>query len=144
MSKEYCETRSALLKGKSYDELFGKEEADRLRKVRSESVVGEKNPAWAGGVWVENDPYPQEFYDIRPMIRKRDCLKCALCGESHFDLYGETGHGLDVHHIDYDKQNIDESNFISLCRVCHAKTNFNRDFWTGFFKGMVDCIHFMG
>jgi len=31
--------------------------------------------------------------------------------------------------IDYNKENLEESNLISLCMPCHRKTNFNRDYW---------------
>lgn len=136
--------RSEALKGRTYVEMFGEEEAERLKKLRSEAMMGENSPSWAGGVWVRSDPYPKEFYDIRPEVRKRDGLKCRICEVSHFDLWGETGRGLDVHHIDYDKQNTDMSNLVSLCRSCHVKTNVNRPFWTGFFQGMMNCIQFMG
>lgn len=41
---------------------------------------------------------------------------------------------LTVHHIDYDKYNCNEQNLITLCRSCHPKTNFNRDYWKLFFR----------
>lgn len=144
MSAESKQKKSDALKGRTYVDMFGEEETERLKKIRSEAMMGEKSPSWAGGVWVENDPYPKEYYDIRPEVRKRDGLVCQICGVSHGDLWGETGRGLDVHHIDYDKQNSDMMNLISLCRSCHVKTNFNRPFWTGFFQGMMKCIQFMG
>jgi 5-methylcytosine-specific restriction endonuclease McrA len=40
---------------------------------------------------------------------------------------------LDVHHIDYDKDNLSPNNLITLCRRCHVKTNNNRDFWRNYF-----------
>ena len=42
--------------------------------------------------------------------------------------------GYDVHHIDYDKFNNCVANLITLCRSCHAKTNFNRESWIEYFK----------
>jgi hypothetical protein len=35
----------------------------------------------------------------------------------------------DVHHIDYDKANCAKENLITLCEVCHGRTNYNRDYW---------------
>lgn len=37
-------------------------------------------------------------------------------------------------HIDYDKKNCNSDNLITLCRVCHIKTNFNRSYWINYFK----------
>lgn len=144
MSEKSKQKKSDALKGRTYVEMFGEEEAERLKQIRSDAMMGENSPSWAGGVWVKNDPYPKEYYAIRSEVRKRDGLVCQICGVSHGDLWGETGRGLDVHHIDYDKQNSDMMNLISLCRSCHARTNVNRPFWTGFFRGMMSCIQFMG
>ena len=38
-------------------------------------------------------------------------------------------------HIDYDKDNLDPKNLISLCKSCHMKTNHNRAYWINYFKG---------
>jgi hypothetical protein len=44
---------------------------------------------------------------------------------------------LDIHHIDYDKNNLQENNLISLCQKCHGKTNFNREYWFKILKDKV-------
>ena len=36
--------------------------------------------------------------------------------------------------IDYNKINLDPVNLISLCRSCHAKTSFNREYWQEYFQ----------
>ena len=77
------------------------------------------------GIPYENKDYPAIFYRIRTKIRKRDNYICQICRE----------YGKEVHHIDYDKENNDESNLITLCKTCHTKTNFNREYWTNYFKG---------
>ena len=41
---------------------------------------------------------------------------------------------INVHHIDYDKNNSNPNNLIVLCKGCHAKTNFNREYWGSYFK----------
>ena len=38
-----------------------------------------------------------------------------------------------IHHIDYDKNNLDPKNLITLCQSCHIKTNYNRTFWMRYF-----------
>jgi hypothetical protein len=69
--------------------------------------------------------YPKEFSpSLRHRVRRRDKFTCQLCGR-HQDQVGT----LHVHHIDYDKNNNNASNLISLCRVCHGKTNIGLDAW---------------
>ena len=45
---------------------------------------------------------------------------------------------LDVHHIDYNKQNCKENNLISLCQNCHITTNGNRDFWFAYYTYIME------
>lgn len=92
----------------------------------------------------ENSPHfikdLQRYYPIvftgqlRRYIRDRDNHKCQLCGK----LEQNNCRKLDVHHIDYDKQNCDEDNLISLCINCHVSTNHNRNYWQYYFKKL--CI----
>ena len=44
--------------------------------------------------------------------------ECAACGRTDFEATF-----LDVHHIDGDRANRDESNVIPLCRQCHSKVH---------------------
>lgn len=61
--------------------------------------------------------------DIKEKIRKRDGYKCFICNkEQGIKL-------LPVHHIDYNQGNNDDSNLITLCTTCHARTNSNYDYW---------------
>ena len=60
--------------------------------------------------------YPLGFdMDLKEQIRDRDGRRCVNCGMDEKD----SGERLCVHHIDRDKQNIDDSNLVSVCRVCH-------------------------
>lgn len=90
---------------------------------RGYKVTGDKNGSWHGGI--THDPYSGTFTDeLKTEVRKRDNFLCKICSE-----YGHV-----VHHIDYDKTNSDVSNLITLCRSCHAKTNFDRNTWIRFFN----------
>jgi len=87
---------------------------------------GKKNPSWAGGISFE--PYSVDWtVTLKRAIRERDNYICQICSK-----YGNI-----VHHIDYDKKNCDPKNLITLCRGCHAKTNFNRKHWQNFLKEMM-------
>lgn len=93
------------------------------------SLGGSGNPAWKGGL--SFGPYPTQWTaKLRDMIRARDCHACRLCGA----VAG--GRRLHVHHIDYDKANLNPSNLITLCHQCHPKTNFNRAHWQTSLAGM--------
>jgi 5-methylcytosine-specific restriction endonuclease McrA len=76
------------------------------------------------------EPYSSEFTEqLKNQIRRRDNYECQNCGmteEEHSIVYGRV---LDVHHIDYDKQNCKEYNLISLCCGCNLRANYNRDYW---------------
>lgn len=64
---------------------------------------------------------------MRRQIRERDGYTCRYCG----------GFGNCVHHIDYDKNNNDPLNLVTLCASCHGMTtNNNRDLWTGIFNSL--------
>ena len=75
--------------------------------------------------------YGKFFNDeLKNQIRKRDNYICQKCGYSQKQL----GHTLQVHHIDYNKKNINKKNLISLCNSCHCKTNYKREYWTEHFN----------
>ena len=46
-----------------------------------------------------------------------------------------------VHHIDYNKNNCDPKNLITLCNNCHSKTNTNRKYWVGYFKDLLEKLY---
>lgn len=93
---------------------------------QSEKIRGKNHPAWRGGSG--NKGYPAHWNSkFKKSIRKRDDYTCALCGN----------YGKQVHHIDYIKQNTTPENCITLCRSCHAKTNFNRSRWLLVFEKVV-------
>jgi ribosomal protein S14 len=88
---------------------------------------GKNAPNWQGGI--TNYPYPYEFRSLRKEIRKRDGYKCRMCGCSQ----EKNNRGLQVHHIDYNKYNIEPNNLITLCNKCHGRTHIHRSYWIGFF-----------
>lgn len=97
-----------------------------------EKRSGENNPRWRGGI--SRLPYPFEFNEnLKERIRERDNHQCQLCGIPQ----AECIMALDVHHIDYDKENLADENLISLCKPCNARVNGNRDYWTKYFQGKM-------
>ena len=101
---------------------------DTKRKIRIKNS-GENHPRWKGGI--SREPYGFDFNEeLKELIRKRDNYKCQLCGCPQEEC--ETK--LPIHHIDYDKENSNPNNLISLCISCHSKTNEKRDYWVGYLK----------
>ena len=101
------------------------------RLKQSTRMRGERNHFWEGGKTKEI--YPEGWNKIlKNIIRERDDYICQMegCGIHQDELSCK----LDVHHIDYNKDNIDPKNLISLCRSCHIKTNCNRDYWLNYFN----------
>jgi 5-methylcytosine-specific restriction endonuclease McrA len=104
--------------------------------------AGKKHPWMAKGKdhynyrgGISREGYPEEWkVEFLDSIRQRDGFICQECGIHQDELSLERTKKLDIHHIDYDKENCDPKNLVSLCRSCHTKTNFNRDFWTNYFR----------
>ena len=116
---------SAAHKGKSATWNIGLKRTEEAKaKMRSKRAlqVGPKCSAWKGGISFE--PYNTDWTKtLKRIIRERDHYTCQLCSA----LQEETTHP--VHHIDYEKNNCDTKNLITLCVSCHSKTNSNRIYW---------------
>jgi len=107
-------------------------------KTRPE-MTGQNNPNWQGGT--ENKPYSFEFNEqLKEQIRKRDnyiCQNCSMTEEEHLIVNGRV---LAIHHIDYNKENNQKNNLISVCDNCNSRANFNKDYWKNFFKDKIIII----
>ena len=96
-------------------------------------LLGEKNGNWRGGKSFE--PYTPDFnQQLKDRIRVRDNFICQLCGVPEL----ECDRRLDIHHIDYNKQNCKEDNLITLCLSCNIRANFNRHYWKEYYIKMME------
>jgi hypothetical protein len=93
------------------------------RQHKKSTRIKQSLSAGGNGIPGENNPYPVEYYRIRPKILKRDNYLCQVCNKS----------GTDVHHIDYDTENNKKSNLITVCGNHNTKANYNRDYWYAYF-----------
>ena len=106
---------------------------ERLRQATLKRLANPENHYnWKGGKSFE--PYPSLFTEqLKLKIKKRDKFTCQYCRVKEKDYFEK----LSVHHIDYNKNNCEEKNLITLCRGCNAKANFNRSYWSNYFKEKV-------
>ena len=95
---------------------------------------GKNNPNYTNGK--SREPYPLEWTEIlKESIRCRDGYQCQLCSCPEV----ENCRKHPVHHIDYDKKNLDPMNLITLCARCNTIVNSNREFWTRYFQRKMLC-----
>jgi hypothetical protein len=105
--------------------------AEQKAKQTKNTPKKENHPNWNGGSSV--GPYGPEFTkELKEAVKENYEHSCQLCGV--------TGVDLDVHHVDYDKLNNSRSNLVPLCKVCHGKTNYDRQKWQTLIEGMLDRI----
>ncbi len=93
------------------------------------------------GVPYEFNKYPEEFYRVRYWIFKRDnhiCQNCNITEKEYLIIHNRK---LEIHHIDYNKQNSNENNLITLCRKCNMGANHNRTYWRDFYKNKIGVIY---
>jgi 5-methylcytosine-specific restriction endonuclease McrA len=78
------------------------------------------------------EPYSVDWTTtLKISIRQRDRYTCQICGKQQGD------NAFSVHHIDYNKQNCNPENLITLCNSCHSKTNYNRKEWIEYFNCVI-------
>ena len=111
--------------------ITGKPRSDITKFKISVANKGSNNGNWLGGVKKGRSAYGYLFTEeLKEKIKQRDNHTCQLCNKSNTFL--------NVHHIDYNKLNNKESNLITLCHSCHAKTNIkNREQWKSFLSGIL-------
>lgn len=108
-----------------------------MGKIYSIERKEKGNPNWQNGISFEL--YTQEFNnELKEKIRQRDNYTCQLCGKTQKQESKTRNRKLSVHHIDYDKENCDKSNLITLCSSCNSKVNRNRDYWFAYFTYIME------
>jgi DNA-directed RNA polymerase subunit RPC12/RpoP len=114
------------------NKFFGKE------RIKNRNFCGTNNPNYKDG---SAGIYPIDFNDsLKESIRKRDnyeCQNCSMTEEEHLIVIGKVLH---VHHINYNKQNCNEENLITLCNQCNTRANSNRDYWQKIYKEKIQII----
>jgi len=95
--------------------------SEKRRKKISESLKGEKNPNWKGGITPRRKAILDtlEYKIWRKSVFERDGFRCIVCGE--------TGGELNAHHIKksskFPELRFEISNGITMCVKCHRLTD---------------------
>jgi len=88
--------------------------------------LGKLNPNYVHGKG--HLPYTKNFPKIRKIILEKNNYICQICSKK----------GNIIHHIDYNPQNNQHTNLITLCHKCHLKSNANRDYWYVYFRYIME------
>jgi len=132
LSSNYCPECGVLLKSYKSKKCYkcnrlGTKASKETKLKYSLMRRGKNNPNWKDGKSFE--PYPINWTsEFKESIRERDNHTCKFCNKK------QGKRKLDVHHIDYNKENLNPDNLISLCKACHSKTNYNRNYWEVIFS----------
>ena len=108
----------------------GAEINDKSTRCKKCANTGKNNPAWIGGK--DKEKYVGFDREIRRRIQYRDKFTCQVCG-AKMRTFGQKTDKLEIHHLDYNKENTVPKNLVALCKTCHIRTNFDREKWIEFF-----------
>jgi hypothetical protein len=108
------------------------------RRIAQEAVTRKDGSKGTKRCFIGGREYPTEWVGIRRAIYERDNWTCQECGCKCLDKRRKLkGRKIQCHHIDYNIDNCEGDNLITLCASCHMKTNFNRDDWFFYYKQKV-------
>lgn len=106
--------------------LYAIPKSDEHKILISCTKQGIKRNEWTGFLTKQSYCYlwTESF---RELIRNRFYNKCYLCNKSKKN----NNQKLSVHHVNYDKNCLCNGGceFVPLCKICHAKTNGNRQYY---------------
>lgn len=135
-SKETREKISKSLKGRFTGEdhpMYGINHTDEVKVKMSMCKIGDNHWNWKGGI--SNDPYCEVWKDkeYKSDIKKRDENRC----QNPFCRKIKSTYGINLHHIDYNKQNCRPENLIAICHSCNVRANYERSFWQFFYTNLI-------
>jgi len=95
------------------------------------NLSGSGNPNWKGGI--QNLPYCELWsnIDFRESIKFRDNYSCLnpCCNKKSNIIV--------IHHIDYNKENCERNNLITLCNSCNVIANYDRMWHESWYKAIL-------
>ena len=77
---------------------------------------------------------------LKRKVKDRDNWECQECRIKSRQLRQMSSY-LTVHHINFNHEDCQMSNLITLCPLCHAKTNFQKDSWIKYYSEKIELVH---
>ena len=117
--------------------LMGNTLSDLTKEKMSTKRKGKLNSNWRGGL--SFGKYCYKFNNLKKKEIRDLYNNCDFISGLHMDICNN-GINLDVHHINYNKNqgcNNNEWKLIPLSRSNHSKTNHNRWFWNKLFINVL-------
>lgn len=113
------------------------ETRERIRKtkigIKRPDISGSNSPMWKGGISFE--PYCPKFTkEFKERVRAFFNYTCIECGTP------QNGTKHCVHHVNFNKETCCDDTiplFVPLCKSCHNKTNFDREYWKNYFINII-------
>lgn len=92
---------------------------------------------WYGSVNYHDTPKYCEKWtnELKERVRAFFNYHCVECG------IPQNGERLHIHHVWYNKTACCDNtprSLVALCRKCHVKTNYNRQYWSNHFQKIID------
>jgi hypothetical protein len=107
------------------------------KRLSHAMLSGEDHPNWQGGISFE--PYcPRFTREFKERVRAFFDYRCVECGTP------QNGRKLHIHHVTFNKKTCCDSSiplFVPLCKSCHSKTNFNREYWKQHFTEIINTYY---
>lgn len=130
--------------------MFGKKRPEHSKKIsgKNHPFYGKKRPDIKKRMTGKNNPsyihgkayfkYSRKFNEsLKKSIKIRDNYICQNCGMTQEEHYKKYNRDIEIHHIDYDRENCDKNNLITLCKDCNLKANYNRKYWVKYFQNKL-------
>jgi hypothetical protein len=117
--------------------MFNKYHTKETRQKMSDNhtdISGINNPMWKGGI--SGGKYCYKFNTSLKIKIRNQYNNCDYISGIHKSICNNN-RNLDVHHVNYDKQQGCDGKkwkLVPLSKVNHNRTNINREFWNKLFK----------
>lgn len=137
---KYWETHSRYGKGMTYEEIFGKPKADRIKKQQSLSGI-DMDFYEQYGHTRSSHPYNDIFDDeCKEIVRKIYNYTCPVSGITNKEHKQKYGRQLTIHHWNYDKDADDLFYFIPVSKDVHGSAHGkkSRGDWIDMFNGIAE------
>lgn len=107
-----------------------------VRKFAEFLKITTLHEAWVKALAIENKN--KNFTrSLKTKVKERDGWQCQECGIKARQLRQLHSY-LTIHHINFNHNDCRMENLITLCPLCHAKTNFVKQTWIRYYQEKME------